>query len=318
MGWLTLACFVVAIAFLGEFFLGLAQLRQGRANERARKRLREWATRVEPHEAEGSILKTQGFDPGRSIERTPLFHRAALLLYRAHLFIPLWRFVALTVAMATGVGLFTLQQWMRVEISVAAALISLALPWLFVAWRKRKRMHLFEVQLPEALDLICRALRAGHALSTGLRMVADELDDPIGGEFGHVADEIALGMETRDALANLCHRIDVPDLDFFSTAVLIQRETGGNLAEIMERIGSVVRERHSFYGKVNALTAQNRGAALILLFTPPVFVIVMSMASPAFIDPLWNTDVGNLLAWIVLGLTVVGYAVARRLAVVRA
>lgn len=318
MGWLSIACFVIAAAFLAEFISGVAKSRRARASERARGRLRRWATRIEPHEGDISILRDDRLDLGRSIERAPLFHRAALLLYRAHIFVPLWRFALGVLAVAALVGFAALELTLRYDVALLAGAVAAIVPWLFVLLRKRARMSAFEVQLPEALDLIGRALRAGHALSTGLRMVADELDDPIAGEFGHMADEIALGLEARDALENMCHRIDVPDLEFFATAILIQRETGGNLAEIMDRLGNVIRERHSFYGKVNAMTAQNRGAAMILLFTPPVFVVLMNLSSPSFVEPLWTTSAGNTLGWIVLGMTVFGYGLARRLAVVRA
>jgi tight adherence protein B len=318
VGWLSIACFALAAAFLSEFILGIVKSRKARASEQARSRLRRWATRIEPHEGDVSILRDERRDLGRSIERAPLFHNAALLLYRAHVFVPLWRFALGAMAGAGLAGFITLQLLLRYDAALLAATAAFLLPWLVVLVRKRARMQTFEVQLPEALDLIGRALRAGHALSTGLRMVADELDDPVAGEFGHMADEIALGLEARDALENMCHRIDVPDLEFFATAILIQRETGGNLAEIMDRLGNVIRERHSFYGKVNAMTAQNRGAALILLCTPPVFVVLMNLASPGFIEPLWTTSMGQSLGWTVLGMTLVGYALARRLAVVRA
>ena len=318
MGWLSIACFVVAAALLAECISGLTKSRSARTSEKARRRMRRWATRIEPHDGDLSILRDESVDLGRSIERTPLFHGAALMLYRARIFMPLWRFMLYVAIGASLVGFFTLQTFMRYDLAIGAGLVAFALPWAVVWARKHKRMKTFEVQLPEALDLIGRALRAGHALSTGLRMVADELDDPIAGEFGHMADEIALGLEARDALENMCHRIDVRDLEFFATAVLIQRETGGNLAEIMDRLGNVIRDRHSFYGKVNAMTAQNRGAALILLLTPPAFVLLMNMASPGFVEPLWKTDIGQILGWVVAGMTIVGYAMARRLAVVRA
>ena len=179
-------------------------------------------------------------------------------------------------------------------------------------------MLAFEEDLPEALDLICRALRAGHALLSGFRMVADELEDPVAAEFSVLSEELALGLDLEQALVKFCHRIDIPDLYLFSTAVLIQRETGGNLAEIMEKLGYVIRERFKFYGKVRSMTALNRGAALILLLSPPAFAVLMYQVAPDFVGNLWLTEEGRFIGTIATVMTVTGYLLARRTAVVEA
>jgi tight adherence protein B len=315
---------------LGALCLGLAlvELLRARMTSRAvreRQRLRSMASRISnrPIDSETeSILRDRmgrrGLHMDGFAQTLPLHERAELLLYRAGVHWPVWRFALLSLVAGVAAGFAGIEWAMRYEVAALGFMVAVVLPWLEVLRRKRRRMKAFEQQLPQALDLICRALRAGHALSSGLKMVGDELDDPISKEFALVSDEIALGLEAREALANLCHRIDVADLSFFSTAVLIQRETGGNLAEIMDRLGYVIRERHKFYGKVKALTAQNRGAALILLATPPAFLILMSRTSPEFIEPLWTTPQGHMLGMVAAAMTLFGYLVARRLAVVNA
>ena len=133
-----------------------------------------------------------------------------------------------------------------------------------IARLRAQRMRKFEEQFPEALDLLTRAMRAGHSLTFGLQMVGDELPDPIGTEFGQVAEEIKLGRELRVALGNLVYRVEAGDLPFFVTAITIQRETGGNLAEVLEKLGTLIRERFELYGKVRALTAIGKASANLL------------------------------------------------------
>jgi tight adherence protein B len=325
MSILSLMLLVAAGLCFVEFLISVTRSRQIRSASRTRKRLRAIAVRLQESGSEGdedSIVRERlgdgSFQLDEVLEHIPLFRGAGLLLYRAGFTTPVWRVVILSLAAGTIAGWATALQMSSYGHGAATGLGVAFSPWLLLAWRKRKRMALFERQFPEALELICRALRAGHALSAGLRMVGEELDDPIAGEFMQVADEIALGLETRRALANLCHRIDVHDLTFFTTAVLLQRETGGNLAEIMGKLAYVVRERHKFYGKVKATTAQNRGAALILLATPPVFLALMYRVDSGFVEPLWSTPPGQILGLVALAMVLIGYAAARRLAAVSA
>jgi tight adherence protein B len=303
----------------------VASLLRNRRRDVATRRLRSLATRLQDPDIrsdEDSILRERWPGRGRGLDRAlrflPRFRSLELLLYRAGVATPASRFAALCLSLGIVAGLGALNALASYANALATGVAAALLPVGFVWLRKRRRMQLFEVQFPEALDLMCRALRAGHALSAGLKMVGEGLEDPIGPEFVQVSDEIALGMDVRHALANLCHRIDVGDLRFFSTAVLIQRETGGNLAEIMEKLGYVIRQRHQLYGKIRAMTAQNRLAAAVLVCTPVAFVVLMNMVSPDFIDPLFHTHEGRLLGLVCGGLTVAGYTIARRLAVVRA
>ena len=246
---------ILLYAFAGICVAGLVDLfltrRRARLSTASRRRLRDMASRLHDSENEGlagTILRDSDenlrMPLASKFDQLPFYHGAALLLYRAGIESPVWRFGLFSLALGgIATWAFTLV-FFRLDWALTAGLLAVCLPWLFAARRKRQRMLAFEQQLPEALDLMCRALRAGHGFTSGLKMVADELEAPIGPEFAHVADEIALGLETRDAMKNLIYRIDVEDLHFMSTSVLIQRETGGNLAEVMDRLAHVIRERH--------------------------------------------------------------------------
>ena len=193
-----------------------------------------------------------------------------------------------------------------------------AAPILFLMQRRGARIKKFEEQFPEALDLITRAMRAGHSLTFGFQMVGDELPDPIGSEFAQVAEEIKLGRELRVALANLVYRVEAGDLPFFITAITIQRETGGNLAEVLEKLSALIRERFALYGKVRALTAIGKASANLLASMPLVLVGLLYTCGGdggrSYVEPLYTTAPGMMLAAGAAGLVVIGYILCRRMA----
>jgi tight adherence protein B len=182
---------------------------------------------------------------------------------------------------------------------------------------KNKRRNAFEKQFPDALDLLIRALRAGHSLSSGLSMVGEELPDPIGTEFGHTADQIRLGKTMQSALSDLAYRVESIDLPFFVTAVAIQQETGSNLAEVLENLASVMRERFKIFGKVRALTAMGRGSANLLAAWPVIAVTSLYLVNPDYVAPLWEEPAGNTLAMISVAMVAVGYVLCRKFATIR-
>jgi tight adherence protein B len=191
------------------------------------------------------------------------------------------------------------------------------LPWLNARRLGTKRTQAFEQQFPDALDLLIRALRAGHSLSVGLQMVSDELQDPVAGEFGLVADEIQLGKPVPQALANLAHRVNAPDLPFFVIAVAIQQETGSNLAEVLQNLSAVIRERFQLYGKVRALTAMGRASANLLACWPAVMVGALYVTNADYIRPLWETEQGHTMIMIATVMIIFGYVICRRMATIK-
>ena len=185
--------------------------------------------------------------------------------------------------------------------------IGFALPFMFLKFKRTKRLRAFEEQFPEALDLIARALKAGHAFATGLKMAADELNEPVGPEFRKTFDEQNFGLPLKDALENLTLRIPILDVRFFATAVLIQRETGGNLSEILENLAHVVRERFKILRQVRVYTAHGRLTGYVLLALPAVLGIALSFINPDHMNMLFRERMGQILLMVAMGMQIAGY-----------
>ena len=185
-----------------------------------------------------------------------------------------------------------------------------AIPTFYVFYKKNKRMQFFQRQFPDALDFLARALRAGHSFPAGIRMVADEFPDPIGTEFREVSAEIYYGLSLHDALKNLTKRVDCEDLNFFITAITIQRETGGNLAEMMDGIAHIIRDRFELFGKVKALAAEGIISAWMVSLMPFVIGGIMYLMDPKYILLLFNDPLGKKIVigsfiWLCLGICII-------------
>ncbi len=284
----------------------------------ARMALNLQAANINPdHEKEESILRARESDEDlfdRILLSLPGARSVSLTLYRAGLPMTLRRFATISLGLA---GVAVLLGHLFFPGSGPLFVFAGLLPWLRVKMMKNKRMQLFEQQLPESLDLLVRALRAGHSLSTALKLVGTELPDPIGVEFSHVAQEISLGMDVRDALDNLSFRVESEDLPFFVTAITIQQETGSNLAEILENLAHVIRERFKVYGKVRALTSMGRASANILAVWPCVMVGAIYLANPSYVEPLWTEEAGSTIIMTSVSMIIVGYILCRKLAQIK-
>ncbi len=192
---------------------------------------------------------------------------------------------------ATGIVVFTRAPW-----SIPAGFaFGAAVPFMVLRFKRTRRMRAFEEQFPEALDLIARALKAGHAFTTGLKMAADELQEPVGPEFRNTFDEQNFGLPLTDALDNLTVRIPLIDVRFFATAVLIQRETGGNLAEILENLAHVVRERFKILRQVRVYTAHGRLTGYVLLALPAVLSMALAVINPEHMNLLFRERMGQMM-----------------------
>lgn len=180
----------------------------------------------------------------------------------------------------------------NIFVALIVALAGFSLPFLWLWNKRRKRLKSFASQLSDGLELVARALRAGHALGAGMHVVAEEMPSPISDEFGRVYEEQNLGISLEDAMRNMCSRVPNLDLRFFVTAVAIQRQTGGDLAEILDKIGYVIRERYKIMGQVKALTAEGRMSGIMLIGLPFILLIVMMHINYNYVQLLWTTDEG--------------------------
>jgi len=192
-------------------------------------------------------------------------------------------------------------------IIIPCAIVPAILPFMYLRYKRRKRFHKFEEQLPETLDLIARSLKAGHAFSSGLRLVSEEMEDPVSFEFEKALNEINFGISTQDALVNLTNRIPLDDLRFFVISVILQRETGGNLAEILENLSGLIRERFKLNGHVRVLSSQARLSAYILVAVPFVTAFFIHLINPKFFGALLENPSGKYVlaagvAWMIVGI----------------
>ncbi|MBA2305367.1 MAG: type II secretion system F family protein [Acidobacteria bacterium] len=203
----------------------------------------------------------------------------------------------LLIAVVSGLLVaFVLAMFTRSPISLPIGFgIGFALPFVVLRSKRTRRMRAFEEQFPEALDLISRALKAGHAFATGLKMVADEMSEPVGPEFRKTFDEQNFGLPLKDALENLTMRIPLLDVRFFATAVLIQRETGGNLSEILENLAHVVRERFKILRQVRVYTAHGRLTGYVLLALPAFLSIALMFINPEHMNLLFRERMGQMM-----------------------
>ena len=247
----------------------------------------------------------------RLLGRFPLARRMDDFLVQAGISSPPGVFLLLSAVLGL-VGFFLLSMVSR---GFPAAILGLALglvPFLFLVMKKTRRIKRFEAQLPDALDMIARSLRAGHALASGLDMAGQEFSAPLGPEFAKTVNQLTFGVGIEQALRNLTRRIDCPDLKFLAVSINIQRESGGNLAEILEGVARLVRERHKLQGKIRALAAEGKFSALILLAMPFLVAAALLAVNPAYVDVLRSDPIGRVLVVAAVVMMLLGMAVMKK------
>lgn len=268
-----------------------------------------------------SILKQRKLSDSpllvRLLSDIPFMHSIDSALKQAGMKITVGRFVGYTCAAAVaGLAIGSaLSLVFVVQVALAGTLA--VLPWLMVRRKRSQRLKQLERQLPDATDLIARALRAGHSFASALGMLSEELAEPLGTEFRIAFDEINFGVSMNTALYNMTERVPLDDLRYFVIAVLIQRESGGNLAEILGNIGFIIRERLKLFAKVRALSAEGRLSGWVLALLPFVVVGVLSILSPGFIKIFWTDPAAEKLAGLCLGLMTLGILWMRKIVRIR-
>ena len=249
--------------------------------------------------------------------RTPGIEKFEKLMQQADVSYPLGFFVLLSLFLAVSgyllCYLFLRQFSLNPLVGISLGLI----PFLYLLIKKRKRTQTFEKQFPDALELIARSLRAGHAFSSGMKLVTENFGNPLGTEFSTMLEEINFGITIADALKNLARRVDCYELKYFVVSVLLQRESGGNLAEIIDRLAFLVRERFRFRDKVRVLAAEGKVSAIILALLPFILTLVIQFANPQYLDVLFQDPLGKKMALVASILMVIGISVMYKMTKVK-
>ena len=268
-----------------------------------------------------SILKQrrfcrhEGWD--RFLHRHQQAHRIDKLLVQAGMKWSVAQFLVASAAALAGGFILGFYVAMPLALRVAMAAACMLLPRTLVHRARKRRLIKIEQQLPEAADFIARALRAGHSFNNVLQIVGNELPEPLSGEFRVAREEINYGVPLNEALHNMAARVPLTDLRYLIIAVIIQRDSGGNLAEILGNISQIIRARLKLIGQVRVLSAEGRMSAWVLGLLPFGLMLVMSVTSPGYIALLWTDPLGTRLLWYGIGMLVLGALWLRKLIHIR-
>lgn len=249
----------------------------------------------------------------RVLLRFEVFNRLKELLRQADMKIVVNIFLLITLIAALLAG------WLVFIVSGSAVItllimpLAALLPLLYILRQRRKRFDLFLEQLPDALELMIRSLQAGHSFTSALQTVATEMPDPVAREFGKAYEEQNLGLSARIALENLVERVPITDLKLCVTAILIQREIGGNLAEVLHNISHTIRERFRIQGEIRVKSAQARLSGYIVSALPFVVFMLISLTYPAYLQPLYEHESGNYIIALGIGMQITGWIIIRRI-----
>jgi tight adherence protein B len=290
-----LACFLAVSALVG----GVAMLLIGSKEHDVEDRLAMLTSASSGKQAKDALLKgsvlAHPFESTQSLLMTKLARMGNLnlLLDQADSSLTPTQFFSISGVMAVVGMAIPILAGVHPSIALPTGLMMAVLPLFWLMFRRRRRLAQFAKQLPEALELISRALRAGHSLGAGFSLVSEEMRPPINKEFNRVFEEQNLGIPLDAALDNMTDRIPNLDLKFFSTAVVLQRQTGGDLAEILDKIGYLVRERFKIWGQVQALTGEGRLSGIVLLALPPVLFLAVYRLNPDYVMPLFTDPMGR-------------------------
>jgi tight adherence protein B len=289
---------------------------QRRHQKRLQKRLKFLQTLDVGKLPQESLLKPDGLSGipllQQTLKKIQRLEQLKTLLNQAGVSWSVGHFVLLTLLVA-AVGLCLASFKFGTLGGIGGGCVGLFLPFWLLKFKKKRRLKKFEKQLPEALDLLARGLKAGHAFASGLQLVASEMENPIGMEFFKTFKEYNHGLDLNTALLNLCSRMDLRDLRYFTTAVMIQRETGGNLTEILEKIANLIRERFKLRNQIKALTAEGRLSGWVLMGLPPALALAILKLNPDYIKLLVTHPLGKMMTMVALTFQVLGMLCIRKI-----
>jgi len=307
--------FAVSIAliellrYLLRFFNEVKQIK-------VKKRIKKYAY-TRSTEEELDIIKKRVYSDvpllDRMLQGISLVKSLDRLTTQANAGLPIGFFILAGLLLGAGGYWAVTARTQNTLMAVLTAVCGLVLPFAYLSYRKRERIKKIQEQLPEGLDLIARSLKAGHAFTAGMKLAAEEFPDPLGTEFQETLEEINFGVSTQKALKDMVARIDCPEIRYFVVAVILQRETGGNLAEILESLAELMREKVKFEGKVKALAAEGKITAVILALTPFLMALYLELNTPGYLSIFFNHPIGRIMLYGCSTLMLVGIIVLRRM-----
>ena len=236
-----------------------------------------------------------------------------MLLYKAGMSMRVGVLLLLIAAFGMGGYFFGIILAHRAAPAILFMLLCAPVPYFYVRYRKHQRMKAFSQEFPDSLDLLVSALRAGLSFSAAMQIVAEESPEPVRGEFAITVEEQSLGLDFRESLVNLTRRVDSLDLRFFVTAIVLQRETGGNLAEILENTSKLIRDRFRILGDIQTFTAQGRLTGAILLCLPACIGLFMFIMTPDYFKPMMTSEAGRVALWFAASMQIMGALIIRKI-----
>jgi tight adherence protein B len=248
----------------------------------------------------------------RTLQKLHLARNLRRLIEQADLSLTVGELMLIMLVLA-GLGGVASLRMHNLPVTVASIFLLGGIPLLYVQLKRKKRVNLFTEQFPDALDMMTSALRAGHSLSRAMQLVANEAPDPAGLEFRKTFEEQNLGLPMKEALVNLTHRIPCVDLELFTAAVLIQRESGGNLTEILTNLSKTIRDRFKLLGQIKIYTAQGRFYRGMLGALPVAMAFIIYATNPQYVMMLWTEPLGRFMLAAALILQIIGFLVIRRI-----
>jgi len=317
---IAIATFLVIVLLIEGLYYTYAALSDAQ-RQRVRQRLQDWPSlEMDESGASVDILRRRVLSTTPWLHtlllRLPLMQDIGRLLVRANSQCTVSVFLFRSMSLFfLGIVLisFVLPRPPFPLFNILVGLLVGMLPLALLYYKKNRRMQQFEKQLPEALDLVARALRAGHTFVVGMQMVGDEYPDPIGVEFTKTVDEISFGVNVPEALEALTERVECPDTRFFVTAVILQRDTGGNLAEILEKTSHLIRQRFELQGRIRVLSAEGRLSAFILIGLPFVVASLVFLINPTYLPVLLTDPIGQTLLGSATGMMITGIFVIKKM-----
>lgn len=316
----TVLVFVTVLLMLEGFYM-LWRSYKGPEARKIEKRLQAFSAATD-HTPQAHLVKE------RMLSEVPWMQRMLLTLPRAH---RLDRFILqaglewtvssfLLVSCVLGVFVFFVLM-LVVRESLLFALVAggcaAVLPAIYLQRQRSRRLTRMEKQLPEALDLVTRALRAGHSFASGVQMIGEEMAEPIASEFRMVADEVNFGVSLQQALTNLSERVPLTDLRYFVVSVLIQRDSGGNLTEVLTNLSRLIRDRLKLLARVRVLSSEGRLSAWILSLMPFALAALVNIFNPEFMAPLWTDPIGQTVLKYMLVVMLIGIVLLRKIVKIR-